>query len=252
MNFRIKARYRIFSLKIAKAVGISSKVIRSLLSSFISNYFFNAIYFPLLAYSLLVNYMSENDFFSYDLLSDSFFAINLFVLAMIAGLMVTMLAIFSSGILFYANKKGYDVPFKSYWPLFLVNCLFALLFILIIFGVQDKSFPFFVLGICAYMAIHYSIFIFGDLKTKIISLTLLLIISIGFVFTQPSASSKVFGNGLRAFGVGGNIPVVIYDESTPKGYEAKLLMATPTVIYFKIKDKTGFVPMDKLNRIMEH
>jgi hypothetical protein len=56
--------------------------------------------------------MSENDFFSYDLLSDSFFAINLFVLAMIAGLMVTMLAIFSSGFLFYANKKGYDVPFK--------------------------------------------------------------------------------------------------------------------------------------------
>ncbi|GBL03323.1 hypothetical protein [Glaciecola sp. KUL10] len=195
--------------------------------------------------------MSEHNFFSYDLLSDNFFAINLFVLAMIAGLMLTMLALFSSGILFYANRKGYNLPFKSYWPLFSVNCLSWVVIVLVMFSVQDKVFSVFVLGICAYMTIHYSIFIFGDLKRKVVSLALLLVISIGLVFIVPSKSSMVFGNGLRAFGVGGSINVLIYDESTPEGYPAELLMVTPNTIYFKVENKTGFVPIEKLNRFME-
>lgn len=252
MKFRIKARYRIFSLKIAKATGFSSKAIQNLINSFVSNYFFNALYFPLLGYSLLVVYMSEHDFFSYDLLSDSFFAINIFVMTMVAGLMVTMFGMFSSILIYFANRlNGHDIPLKTYWPLLLLNSIFWLSLIPILFKVEDKTFPLSIFAICAFLAVHYSVFIFSNLKIKIILLMTLLILTIGFVFTQPGLSSKVFGNGLRAFGVGGNVSITIYDELSPEGYDAKLLFVTPTTIYFTINNKTGFVPIDKLNRVIE-
>lgn len=250
MNLRLAARYRVCTLKIGKALGFSSVLVRALISTFLSNYFFNVIYFPLLGYCLLVNYMSENDFFSYELISDSFFAVNLFVVAMVAGLMVTMFALFSSGVLFYANKKGHNVPLRSYWPLTVVNILFIVFIGYLIYSAKEKMFPIFVVIVCAYMATHYAVFLFGKLKTKVLSLFALLVLSIGFVFTQPALTANLFGNGLRVFGVGGYTPVLISDETREDPYEAKLLLVTPSILFFKENEKTGFVPIDKINKVI--
>lgn len=251
MNFRLTARYRVCTLKIGKALGISSLLVKSLISTFLSNYFFNVVYFPLLGYILLINYMSENDFFSYDLISDNFSAVNLFVLAMVAGLMITMLALFSSGVLFYANKKGHKVSFSSYWPLFIINLFFIIMIGYLIYCAKEKVFPIFMVCVCAYMAIHYAIFLFGKLKTKVLSLCTLSVLSIAFVFTQPELAANLFGNGLRVFGVGGLISVSISDETQEEPYEAKLLLVTPSMLFFKENGKTGSVPIDKLNKIIE-
>ncbi|WP_375748579.1 hypothetical protein [Vibrio sp. HN007] len=249
-----KVNYWLLTGKIAKIFNLSAKVLRSIVSALISNYFFNIIFFPLLGYSMLINYMAVNDFFSYELVSESLFAVNIFVMTMIAGLMLTMFAVFGSAIFAFSNFASGEkkfAPLSAYWPLLLINIIFGFIVAYPIIFTEDKTFPLFVLAISAYLAVHYTLFLFGTLKLKLLSLGVLLLLSIGGTFSQQELSSRVFANGLRAFGVGGSIPMTLYDDVTPKGSEVEVLLITPKAVYFKQNNATGLIPIDKVKKLVQ-
>lgn len=250
----IKVNYWLLTGKTAKMLNLSAKILHSIISALVSNYFFNIIFFPLLGYSMLINYMAVNDFFSYEIVSESLFAVNIFIMTMIAGLMLTMFAVFGSAIFAFSNFASGEkklAPFSVYWPLFLMNLIFGFIVIYPIIFTEDKTFPLFVLAISAYLALHYTLFLFGTPRTKVLSLGALLLISIGGTFFQQELSSRVFANGLRAFGVGGSIPMTLYDDVTPKGSKIEVLLITPKAVYFKQDNATGLIPIDKVKKLVQ-
>jgi len=258
----LKDSYFEFCDNVGTAIGISSSLARSIVTALLNNFLFNVFYLPFLAYCLLVNYMAELNFFSYDLVSDSFFAVNIFVITMLAGLVLAALGMFSSGIFWYANREtrksvndckdnNHSSSWKNYAPFLTLNILFITLMAILTFLSSDRIFPIFVTLICAYMTAHYALFLFGSGKTKVFVTLLLVISSVIAIFGASEQSSKLFGIGLKAFGAGGQIDVLIYDETNLKPFEAKLLLITPTNLYFTKDDKSGFIPVSRLRKMIE-
>ncbi|TOG65996.1 hypothetical protein CGG86_20085 [Vibrio parahaemolyticus] len=250
----IKVNYWLLTRKIAKILNLGVRSVRLIISALVSNYFFNIIFFPLLGYSMLINYMAVNDFFSYEIVSESLFAVNIFIMTMVAGLMLTMFAVFGSIIFMFSHivsKENKIAPLSTYWPLLILNLFFGFLVIYPIINTEEKTFPLFVLAISAYLAVHYTLFLFGTARTKVLSLGALLLLSIGGTFYKQELSSRVFENGLRAFGVGGSISMTLYDDVTPKGSKVKVLLITPKAVYFKQDNATGLIPIDKVKKLVQ-
>lgn len=247
----IKLYYILSTRRLAQKLNLSSRILRRALAALMSNYFFNLIFFPIFGYTLLINYMAVNDFFSYEMLSDSYFAVNIFTLAMVAGLLLTTFALFSAPIYAFSDyPKGKKKlkPLSEYWLLLTLNILFLGLFIFLFIYVEDKTFPAFVLSITVYLALHYTVFLFGNFKAKFYSTTALLIISMSGIYFTPDLSAKIFGNGLRVFGAGG-VESILYDEVNTKGVKVELLLITPKSVYFKVNGATNFVPLDKVKQL---
>lgn len=173
----------------------------------------------------------------------------LFVLTLVVGLFITSFALFGSGILLYARRKRADIPWYAVGITAFINLLFLVLISTALFNPKGQEFAFFVLIVTLYLAIHFSIFFFAKLKTKVILLVALFFVAFGFVASQPELSSKLLGIGLSTFGVGGEIPIeVLSDDGIVKG---KLILLTPKYIYFT-EEPSGvlaFQALDKVNKI---
>lgn len=249
MNLKLKARYEICTRNLAQALGMSVEAVRHTIKALFSSFIFSSIYFPILGYVMLLVYMAEYDFFSYELVSTSFFAVILFMQAAIAGLIFAAFGLFSAPLCWYASRRGFNISSKEYWPLILVNVLFFAVLVLVALVANEIGFAFAVFLICAGIAVFYAVFLTGGLKLKTIAVAGLFVFTLGGSFLAPSVASGIFSSGLRVFGVGGNIPVVIRDEASPNGFEANLVLVTPTSVYFMFKDQPGFVPLSKLLRV---
>ncbi|WP_434567881.1 hypothetical protein QFW85_20125 [Vibrio chagasii] len=251
---QIKENYWLLTDKTANVLNMGSDALHSIFSALVSNYFFNVIFFPLFGYSMLINYMAVNDFFSYEIVSDSFFAVNIFIMTMVSGLMLTMFAVFGAAIIAFSNYvRGENklAPFSTYWPLLGINLIFGFMIVYPITIAEDKTFPLFILSISAYLALHYTLFLSGTPKIKIFSLIALLLLSTGGIFFKQELSSRVFENGLRAFGVGGSVTMKLYDDITPVGSKVEVLLITPKAVYFRKDNATGFVPIDRVKRLVQ-
>ncbi|MDF4346036.1 hypothetical protein P3386_24665, partial [Vibrio parahaemolyticus] len=115
--------------------------------------------------------MAVNAFFSYEIVSESLFAVNIFIMTMVAGLMLTMFAVFGSIIFMFSHivsKENKIAPLSTYWPLLILNLFFGFLVIYPIINTEEKTFPLFVLAISAYLAVHYTLFLFGTARTKVL------------------------------------------------------------------------------------
>lgn len=251
MKLKIAARYRYCTQRLAKAIGVSAEVVRHVSRALFSSYIFSSVYFPILGYVMLIVYMAEYDFFSYELVSTRFFAVTLFMQAAIAGLMFATFGLFSAPVCWWASKKGFNISPREYWPLIVVNLSFFTLLVLVVLVARDQAFAIAVFVICAGIAAFYAVFLTGALKSKALAVGGLFVFTVGGAFFAPGVTSGIFSNGLRTFGVGGSIPVVIYDEATPKGFDASLILVTPSTLYFAVSGEPGFIPVSKLLRV-EH
>lgn len=248
-RIRIAARFRLCSRAIAKQLGISPHSLSMFVSAGLSSAFSNLVFLPLLSLALFVVYMAHHQFFSYDFFSEGVFGMKLFVLAMVVGLLITSFALFGSGILLYARRKGADVSWYVIGVTAFINLLFIVMIGFALFDPKAQEFAFFMLIVTLYLAIHFSVFFFAKLKTKVMLLVALFFVTFGLVATQPDSSAKLLGNGLRTFGVGGEIPIeILSNDGIAKG---KLILLTPKYIYFKEEPNgvLAFQALDKVNKI---
>lgn len=251
MILRLNVKYRLCTRRAAKTLGVSSEFVRHMARTFFSSYLFSSLYFPILGYVMLLVYMAEYDFFSYDLASTSFFAAILFMQAAIAGLMVATFGLFSAPLCWYANKKGYKIGFKEYWPFIVMNLVsWSVIGLNFALAWPNITFVVSMLAICVVIAaFFYANFFTGNVKVKILAIGGLLVFTVGGSFFAPNVTSGVFSNGLRVFGVGGNIPVVIRDKASPNGFEASLVLVSPSTVFYTVEGEPGFVPISKLLRV---
>ena len=222
-----------------------------LTSAVLSSSFSNLIFLPLLSLALFVVYMAHHGFFSYDFFSEGIFGMKLFVLTMIIGLVLMSFMLFGSGILLYARRKGATVSWLAVCGILILNIIFLIMMSASLFNPERRVFALSVLGVTLYLAIHFGVFFFAKLKVKIMLLFALFFFAFDLVATQPYAAAKLLGNGLRIFGVGGEIPIeVVSDDGVVKG---RLILLTPKSIYFKEEpnDVLVFQALDKVKRIRQ-
>jgi len=248
-SLRINARLRLCTRAMAKQLGISSRSIRAITSAALSSAFSNLVFLPLLSLALFVVYMAHYRFFSYDFFAEGLFGMKLFVLAMVFGLLITSFALFGSGILLYAKRKGADVSWYMVGGAGFLNLLFLLLVAISLLNPKGREFVLFVLVVALYLAVHFGVFFFARLKAKVLLLVALFFVAFGLVASQPALSAKLLGNGLRTFGVGGEIPIEVVSEDGV--VKAKLILLTPKYVYFleEENDVLAFQALDKVKKI---
>lgn len=250
-RLRINARVRLCSRTIARQLGVPSSFLRMLTSVILSSSFSNLIFLPLLSLALFVVYMAHHGFFSYDFFSEGVFGMKLFVFTMVIGLVLMSFMLFGSGILLYARRKGAAVSWLAVCGILFLNVLFLILMGTSLLNPEKRIFALSVLGVTLYLAVHFGVFFFAKLKVKIMLLFVLFFLAFDLVATQPNVAAKLLGNGLRIFGVGGEIPIeVVSDDGVAKG---RLILLTPKYIYFKEDPNNALIiqALDKVNKIRQ-
>lgn len=193
--------------------------------------------------------MAHHRFFSYDFFAEGVFGMKLFVLAMVIGLVITTFALFGSGILLYAKRKGSDIPWYVLAVAAFLNLLFLALVATRLFNPAGRDFALFVILVALYLAVYFGVFFFARIKAKVLLIVSLFFVTFGVIAASPDSSAKLLGNGLRTFGVGGEMPIEVFsDDGVVTG---KLILLTPKYVYFKEEPagQLSFQALDKVKKI---
>lgn len=228
---RILGTYNRCLRRSSDALNISKDALRKIFSAAISSLVMNSIFLPLLTTALFVSYMANYDFFSYDFFSEGLFGMKLFILSMVATTVLTSFALFGSALPIYAKFKGKEVSKASIVVPLIINIVFIVIIGVVVVGTGNYEFPVFMVFLSGFIIVHFGVSIFGNFKQKVVFIGALFGLSFTIVFGQPEYSAKLLGNGLRAFGIGGEIPVELTTEKDRKR-EVKLLLVSPQNFYF--------------------
>ena len=209
------------------------------------------IYFPFVTWCLLINDMTKNSFFSYDIISENFFAVSItttFLMVMLGFLSLAMWGwigykvLVSKGIL--NSEKGISIPFL------VMNGFFIIIMILQCFIVSNRNIIVSASLLSLVLIIYYSYYFSADFKIRVVMIGFLGGLSAFFIFVYGDFSSAFFGKALNMFGLGGERRVsVVFNERSYESHVGKLLLLTPDFIYFIENGRTIIVPMQSVKNL---
>lgn len=209
------------------------------------------IYFPFVVWCLLINYMTKNSFFSYDIISDNFFAVSItttFLMAMLGFFSLAMWGwvgyrvLVSKGIL--NSEKGVSIT------LLVMNIFFILIMILQCFIASNRNMVLSASLLSLGLIVFYSYYLSSGFKTRIVMIGFLGSLSAFFIFVYGDFSAAFFGKALNMFGLGGERRVsVIFNDRSYESHMGKLLLLTPNFIYFVENGRTIIVPMQSVKNL---
>lgn len=206
---------------------------------------------------LLVIYMLENGFFSYDILLDGVLANGIFVFA--AAIFFLGLTVIFYGFLFFCFawlynkfkiKKVTSIETKVITVLLLASSVYfhyILIQIMISLDSYSPFIPFILLSLS--IVIFISSYVNLDSKQRILDWKrplAFLVLSIFIPIHQPQFTSDFVSIGLHIFKVGGAINAEILDKSRDNRVitSGKLLLLSPQFAYLKdVDDKLIVVPL---------
>lgn len=209
------------------------------------------ICFPFVTWCLLINYMSKNFFFSYDIISENFFAVSItttFLMAMLGFFSLAMWGWIGYKILV---SKGVINPEKgASITLLVMNVFFIFIMILQCFIASNRNIALSASFLSLALIIYYSYYFSSTFKVKLVMIGFLVGLSAFFIFACGDFSSAFFGKALNMFGLGGERRVsVIFNDRSYERHIGKLLLLTPDFIYFIENDRTIVVPMQSVKSL---
>jgi len=209
------------------------------------------IYFPFVTWCLLINYMTKNSFFSYDIISDNFFAVSItttFLMAMLGFFSLAMWGwigyriLVSKGAL--NSEKGVSITFL------IMNVFFILIMVLQCLIASNRNVVLSASLLSLSLIIYYSYYFSSNFKVRLVMIGFLGGLSAFFIFVYGDFSAAFFGKALNMFGLGGERRVsVIFNDKNYESHVGKLLLLTPDFIYFVENDRTIIVPMQSVKSL---
>lgn len=194
---------------------------------------------------LFIAYMNDHNFFSYDFFIEGVFGMKIFFVTTILLLLVGTISVWVVPFVFLGRKN--EIIASKIWrenKYFIVIMLFVsiLMWLVIvlnfykIFSAEEidtikLANLFFGLTIMFFLGIHLLTFLFSA-KHQVLSSVVLLTLTIISVLIIPKQVSLQINSGLKAFGVGGNIPITIKVTNSDKVLHGKLKLITPKNIYY--------------------
>lgn len=197
------------------------------------------IYLPLLSSCLLLNYMMINGFFSYDIISDNFFAINISTILLVALLGFLSLVMWSSlGYLILLKRGAIKKDKRSRNLLILLNFAFGGLLILRLFLGGDTLIIILSAAISLALMIFYCFYYTVNLKFRLIMIVALSGLTAFLIFVYGAYSAPIFGKALYLFGIGGGRQInIVYVDKSYEAHPGRLILLTPDFIYY-VRDKS--------------
>ncbi|MXP60192.1 hypothetical protein [Pantoea sp. Taur] len=209
------------------------------------------ICFPFVTWCLLINYMTKNSFFSYDIISENFFAVSITTTFLMAMLGFFSLALWgwvgykilvSKGIL--NHEKGASIT------LLVVNAFFIFIIILQCFIASNRNIALSASFLSLALIIYYSYYFSSSFRVRLVMIGFLGGLSAFFIFVYGDFSAAFFGKALNMFGLGGERRVsVIFNDRSYESHDGKLLLLTPDFIYYVENDRTIVVPMQSVKSL---
>lgn len=209
------------------------------------------IYFPFITSCLLINYMIENSFFNYDIISENFFAVSItttVLMVMLGVLSLIMWGWVGYKILIWRGKA--DSEMGAHVSLLIMNGVFILLIILQRFVNPNKSVLLAGALLSLALIIFYSLYFTSNFKIRLIMISCLSGISAFIIFVYGDYSSAFFGKALNIFGLGGGRIVNInYEEKSYERHSGKLLLLTSDFVYYIEGERTIIAPIHSVKNL---
>lgn len=209
------------------------------------------VYFPFVTWCLLINYMTKNTFFSYDIISENFFAVSItttFLMAMLGFLSLAMWGWIGYRILSSKSILNYEKGVSI--SLLIMNGFFIVIMILQCFVVSDRNIILSASFLSLALIIYYSYYFSASFKVRLVMIGFLGGLSAFFIFVYGDFSAAFFGKALNMFGLGGERRVsVIFNDRSYESHVGKLLLLTPNFIYFIENGRTIVVPMQSVKNL---
>lgn len=238
---------------LAARLSIDVDKLKRILANLVFNLLSHMFFLPYLTWCMLVNYMNQNHIFSYDLMGEYYSAVGLSTLAMLAGLHIVTLLFWGLPIFIYVTIKN-----KLFLPwYFLVGASLGWICIMVLMAIRfyltkDKAFPLMVLLISLIIAGYYFASVRCSFMGRSILFGVLISVSTYFTFLLGEDAAKLFGGGLRAFGIGGGAPVsVVYREQSYKIDSGELILLGPNMLYMRQNGDLMQVPMVSIKKITQ-
>ncbi|EOV0854521.1 hypothetical protein ACOKV8_004639 [Vibrio parahaemolyticus] len=205
------------------------KVLSYLISTF--------VLIPNVAMLLFLVYMAEYNFFSYDFFLEGVFGMKWFFLTTVLFLIVTASILYSPMIFWFLYKKRN----LTIWPLWIIYSLLSVGFwayaSILIYSDVNPARVIFVAAICLFVAIHMIVLTCYSAKAQFISIAALIVAIVYSSLNYSAQVAEVVSIGLKAFGVGGELPIVVKGEKNEFEVSGKLKLITPQNIY--MVDESG-------------
>jgi hypothetical protein len=201
------------------------------------------------AFSFLFTYMYTNSFFAYDMFTEGILGTMLFASISIAFMLLLSMMLFGS-ITFFVHileerekeQRANIFEDRNQQGIFIFVCVINIIFYISIVIYESD-----LLLISIYlMAVAVWISSFGNNRVRILFLFLTLVICCVF----SNQISSIVSDSLKAFGVGGDIPTVIYTKNNQQE-SGKLKMITPRNVYIQQDNKSiiTIIPIDNIEKI---
>ncbi|PPU43519.1 hypothetical protein XarbCFBP7697_19960 [Xanthomonas arboricola] len=180
---------------------------------------------------LFIILMSEHDFFSYDIFEVGGFGMMVFYATTELMIILSGLMLFGFFIPLAARMKTGRTPWSDLRPILVLNifCWLALATVIFDRGWKTEQ-HFFPLVLSALAALYISAALHAPRRLKIRSAIGLIGIMVLFAAIYPKPMVDLLAKGLRAYGVGGEIPVQIVYQDGEKT-RGKLVFLSPENAY---------------------
>ncbi|KNC17581.1 hypothetical protein AC790_01015 [Pantoea sp. RIT-PI-b] len=209
------------------------------------------IYFPLIAFEFIFNYMAKNGFFSYELITENFFVVSLST-----GVTFLVLAAFSImcwGALayFFLLKKKVIKRSSFMWAVIICTVFMQILMWLTIATSNNPMVLLTVYFSSLVLGMFYCFYFTSDLKAKIFWVAALTVMTSYLQLTAGEYASDLFGKSLKKFGIGGGIQVdIILIDKNYKVQKGTMTLMTPDFVYMKSKNGAEVIPMVNVRQII--
>lgn len=220
------------------------RILTTLLSMFI---------LPHIAIVMFIVYMSQNNFFSYDLFSEGlfgmklFFSVTAFMIVILGFLMTGSIGLF---IVKMIKSDSYSITkeLKSgWWSLAVLNIL------VLVVAFTSSNFSKFLYLVLLSITInsHIWLMVHGKAKMQFISLIIVTVI-IGYstIFIFAKDASNLLTLGLNTFRMGGKNTIAEI-KSQGNISHGDLLLITPNNVFLKDENESVYIfPMNNIERII--
>lgn len=221
---------------------------------------------------LFIAYMNDHNFFSYDFFIDGVFGMKIFfvstLLLLLVGALITWGFLFiTAGRVIKSETILDKVWTKENKPLIVlwgIVCVFVWFMICILIYQIFQNEPvnyqslynvIFGLVVMFVLAAHLLTFLYSA-KCQVFSSLMILVLTIFAVLIIPQYVSVQVNSGLKAFGMGGNLPVKVeLNNSGKEPISGKLKLITPKNIYLSIdgnENVTASFPLSDINYQVEN
>lgn len=238
--------------------------IKTLISLSVSHF----ITFPVLSFLLLLNYMRDKSSFDFDMIGELYSTNSIFVMTEISTLIFISMSFF--GVLFIIKlpkeiKKEQRIGFESTFIISVVNLLMLLLFIVSSLnaiknmGYEQIKQSLQLVAMMIGIVIYLTSLLRTTLKTKLIY-QLAIVMAVGLFCIFPNQFlSRLYGQGLAEFNVGGEISASVMYEKNYYSEELFIVLQTPNMLHYKKKSKNdspsslketyGVIPLSRIYKI---